>query len=158
MDKKRDGLELRFLELCEPVVEAQGLVLYDLEYIAASGVLRIYIMNMVSKTADLDDCVGVDRALSPYIEQESWIPDGLTLEVSSPGVYRSLKQKKHFDWAQDQKISVVLNKKIPNCSGKKITGWLRAAFEAGVNIETDNFTCDVKFEDIKKVNLELMKD
>ena len=100
---KKD-LEERLLKLCQEVVGQEGLVLYDGEYIPKNALLRLYIENSESQTASLDDCVQVDRALSLPFEQAQWVPEGLTLEVSSPGVCRRLRTLEHFHKALGQRI------------------------------------------------------
>ncbi|MBP9673975.1 MAG: hypothetical protein KBD63_02685 [Bacteriovoracaceae bacterium] len=64
----RNELEQKFFELCNLVVQEQGLCLYDLFYNASSALLRLFIMNKKTGTALIEDCVKVDSALSPYFE------------------------------------------------------------------------------------------
>ena len=75
------ALEKKFLEVCAPVVTEQGLELYELEYISGSQLLRLYVENPVSKSANLEDCVKVDRAMTEVVEANNWMPDALVLEV-----------------------------------------------------------------------------
>lgn len=106
MEIERKGLEKKFFDLVRGVVEEQGYILYDLEYIAGQKTLRLYIMDAKTQTAVIEDCVQVDHALTEPFEANDWIPEDIVLEVSSPGVYRKLKSKEHFEWSIDKRISL----------------------------------------------------
>ena len=110
VDKDRSGIEKKFFELCSKVVAAQCLSIYDLEYVRSNKLLRVYIINEETNTAVIDECVGVDRAMSPYFESEDWIPEEIILEVSSPGLFRKLKTRKHFECVIGSNIELVVKK------------------------------------------------
>jgi ribosome maturation factor RimP len=103
-----DSLFNKFLVLCEKIVVDEGLCLYDMEYKPKQAVLRVFIFDNETKTALLEDCIKVDRALGPFLESEAWVPENIVLEVSSPGVYRSLKSKRHFHEALGAIVKVKL--------------------------------------------------
>ncbi len=160
----RTGLELKFFEIASKVVSAEGLELYDLEWSPNSGNLCVYIMNPDTKTAVLDDCVKVDRAFSPYVEEESWVPDNLVLEVSSPGLFRHLNQIKHFQMSLGQDVSLTLNKNIseeqapefPRAlrNNMKIKVTLVEATNDHIVIEAKGIKASIPYTQIKKANLE----
>jgi ribosome maturation factor RimP len=109
LDRTRPELEQKFYELCDPVVDAQGLKVYDLEYHSGQKLLRLFIMDRKTGSAGIDDCEKVDRAMTPSIEQESWIPEGLILEVSSPGLDRPLRRRDHFFRATNKDVVLQLS-------------------------------------------------
>jgi len=43
------------------------------------------------------DCENVSRALSDALDAEDYIPDAYILEVSSPGLGRTLKKDRHLE-------------------------------------------------------------
>ncbi len=94
--KNRTGVEKKFWDLCLAVVREQGLELYDLDYLPGQKLLRLFIMNPETKTAVIEDCIKVDHALTPFFESEAWMPEQVTLEVGSPGVYRQVVGLAHF--------------------------------------------------------------
>lgn len=112
LEKTRTGVELKFYELCNKVVGSEGLELYGLDYNAAQSLLRLFIQNSETKTANLEDCAKIDRALTPSIEEEEWMPTDLTLEVSSPGVYRDIKEAKWMSSFIGERICLVLSQKL----------------------------------------------
>jgi ribosome maturation factor RimP len=164
LKENRTGLELKFFEIANKVVSELGLELYDLEWSPGSGDLCLYIMNPETKTALLDDCIKVDRAMSPYVENETWMPENLTLEVSSPGLFRHLNQVKHFEMSIDQDLTLTLNKNISEeqapefpksmRNNMKIKVTLRSADADHIVIETKGIKVNLPYTQIKKANLE----
>ncbi|GIS84846.1 MAG: hypothetical protein CM1200mP16_11460 [Nitrospina sp.] len=84
------------IELIEPVLMANGLELVDVEFKkeGKSWVLRIYIDKESGLT--LADCQKVSGLTGDLIEVEDIIDPEYILEVSSPGLNRSLKKEKDF--------------------------------------------------------------
>jgi len=80
-----------------PIVENMGLELLDIEFTSEAGrpILRVTIYKPEGVT--LDDCVSVDRAVSPILEEMDPIPGSYSLEVSSPGLERALKRDKEYE-------------------------------------------------------------
>ena len=74
----------------EPVVQAHGCSLWDVEYVKEGGdwFLRLYIDKEGGFT--VDDCEMVSRRLSDWLDKEDFIDDSYILEVSSPGLGRPL--------------------------------------------------------------------
>ena len=108
----RTGVEKKFYDLCTDVLPAMGYIVYDLEYFPSQKLFRLYVMNPLTKTALIEDCVKVDHALTPYFESETWMPDEITLEVSSPGAYRHVRDMEHLNLAKNQDVLCVIKGKL----------------------------------------------
>jgi ribosome maturation factor RimP len=164
LNKTRTGVEAKFFDLCNKVVPEQGYRLYDLEYIQGQSLLRIYIMNEQTKSAVIEDCVAVDRALTPFFEEEKWIPEEIVLEVSSPGIDRSLKNRTHFEESVGEQIKCVLKKDIPTAGNdgieekilkkKKYIGTLKNVGEEAISLSFKDYELSIPFNIIKKANIE----
>ena len=158
------GVELKFFNLCSKVVEEQGLNLYDMDYERGTQLLRLFIMDMSTGSAIIEDCVKVDRAMTSHVEEEEWMPAELVLEVSSPGLYRQLNTVKHFEDIVGQNVNLHTRKniaedKFPGApkglkGNKKFIAKLASVSEEALGLEFGEFTFDLNFEDIKKANLE----
>lgn len=107
--------------IAEKAVHEAGLSLYDLEYVPNKKFLRLYIIDENTKSAVIEDCVKVDEMITPMLESNVNIPQGLTLEVSSPGLFRELKLRKHFEWSKNLRVKVYIDasSKLLNKKGKK---------------------------------------
>ncbi|MBT3236133.1 MAG: hypothetical protein HN353_09305 [Bdellovibrionales bacterium] len=151
--EERSELERKFYDLCLKVVNTVGIDLYDLEFVERSQLLRIFVIDPQSKSATLDDCVKVDRALTPHIEEEDWMPDTLTLEVSSPGIYRNLRSRQHFELSIGERVSIILFRKSEEL-GREVVGVLRVIEENSLLLESDNKgMLTIEIENIKKAKL-----
>lgn len=160
----RTGVEKKFYELCSKLCSELGLDIYDLDYLKGSHTLRVFIMDPKTKTAVLEDCSKLDRALTPFIEEEEWMPSELTLEVSSPGMFRHLASVAHFEMSIDETIQFTVKTRLVNENfpgipkslqgERKVTGVLKSASAEGICVLADEFELNLKYEDIKKANLE----
>ncbi|MFX3675845.1 MAG: ribosome maturation factor RimP [bacterium] len=159
-----NSTERKFLELCTQVINDCGLSLYDFHYNPGSGLLQVFIENPETGTALIEDCVKVDRGFDAYLE-EDWLPANLTLEVSSPGVYRNLVTAKHFESALGQPVMLNLKKRfeeivgLENCpkklkGQKKVKLKLVSQTDQGLALKFDDLNVEIPFADIKKANLE----
>jgi len=83
-------------ELAEPIVAAQGCLLWSVEYMkeGARWVLRVLIDRDggVSTT----HCEAISRALDPLLDERDPIQNVYMLEVSSAGLERPLKRPEDF--------------------------------------------------------------
>ncbi len=164
LNKERAGLEKKFYELCTQVVGQEGYELYDLDYVNGSQTLRVFIKNKQTNTADLQDCVKIDKALSPFIDEANWMPESLVLEVSSPGIYRQLRTQKHFEESVNELISVNiigslevnLNKDVPAklMKQKKFRGKLISVDDSNIELRIEDKNLKISFKQIKKANLD----
>jgi ribosome maturation factor RimP len=164
IDSERSGVEKKFYLMCEPVVQETGYRLYDIEYVTSQKILRLYIQDPHTGSALIEDCIKVDHALSPAFETETWIPEDVVLEVSSPGVYRHLSTLEHFNMAIGEMIAVVImgqlsDEQIKDApkgikGEKKLRGKLEAATKEGFTIIVNNYPLKLTFKQTKKVNLD----
>ena len=85
------------LALAQPVVEAEGCEIWDVEYVKEAGAwyLRVYIDK--AGGVSIDDCEAVSRALDPVLDEADPIPTSYVFEVSSAGAERELKRPSDFE-------------------------------------------------------------
>jgi len=87
----------------------QPFFVVDVEFVKESGLwyLRIYI-EKPDFSVSLSDCEVVSRALDPEIDTLKVLQDfPYSLEVSSPGLFRSLSSKREFDFYLNRPVRVV---------------------------------------------------
>ena len=109
MSKKED-YESRTEALLEPIAAKNGVSIYDVEYVKEGSdyYLRAYIDK--PDGVNIQDCENVSRALSDALDREDFIPDAYILEVSSPGLGRTLKKDKHLQASIGKEIEIKLYK------------------------------------------------
>ena len=119
---KREIYEEKTESLLVPIAEANGVEIYDVEYVKEGSdyYLRAYIDK--PEGVNITDCENVSRALSDALDKEDFIPDAYILEVSSPGLGRTLKKDKHLEKSIGQEVEIKLFKPIDKC--KEFSGVL----------------------------------
>lgn len=112
---KRETYEARTEALLLPIAEANGVEIYDVEYVKEGSdyYLRAYIDK--KEGVSIIDCENVSRALSEALDKEDFIPDAYILEVSSPGLGRTLKKDKHLQKSLGMEVEIKLFKPIDKC-------------------------------------------
>ncbi|MGN0304978.1 MAG: ribosome maturation factor RimP [Lachnospiraceae bacterium] len=129
---RRETYESRTEELLLPIVENFGVEIYDVEYVkeGSDWYLRAYIDKEAG--VNIVDCENVSRALSQKLDEADFIEDAYILEVSSPGLGRTLKKEKHFEKAMGQEVEVRTYKPIDKC--KEFVGILQAYQNGDITI------------------------
>lgn len=119
---KRETYESKTEILLQPIVDANNVSIYDVEYVKEGSdyYLRVYIDK--PEGVNIIDCENVSRALSDALDKEDFIPDAYILEVSSPGLGRTLKKDKHLEKSIGEEVEIKLFKAIDQC--KEFSGVL----------------------------------
>lgn len=108
--------------LVRSITESEGYKVYDLELPHSSseggGMLRVYVCHADGSPhkVGFKDCAAVASKLNNSLELDELLPEGVTLEVSSPGVNRQLKDEGHLSFAVGERVRIVVK---GNRDGKK---------------------------------------
>ena len=126
----------RVFQLAQPVVEAEGCSLWDVEYLREAGTwyLRIYIDR--EGGVSIDDCERISRRLDPILDEADPIPESYVFEVGSAGAERELKRPSDFAQFLGHEVEVKLYK--PQNGRKSFVGKLSAYEDGAVSIETES--------------------
>jgi ribosome maturation factor RimP len=73
-----------------------GYQLYDVEYVKEHRINILRVMIDKPTGIDIDDCVAVSETLSPFLDTLDPIVEDYSLEVSSPGAERKLRNKEEI--------------------------------------------------------------
>lgn len=132
---KREDYETRTEALLQPIAAAQGVEIYDVEYVKEGSdyYLRAYIDK--AEGVNIVDCENVSRALSDALDREDFIPDAYILEVSSPGLGRTLKKDRHLARSIGQEVEIKLYKPLEGT--KEFSGVLKSFDEGSIVITGD---------------------
>ncbi|HEY6623021.1 MAG TPA: ribosome maturation factor RimP [Acidimicrobiales bacterium] len=118
--------------LLAPVLADSALELIDVE--VRSGVVLVTVDR--EGGVDLDALTQANRAVSTLLDEHDPLPGHYTLEVSSPGVERTLRTPAHFARAIGEKVSV---KTRPQVEGdRRLTGTLVASDDEGLVLRVED--------------------
>jgi ribosome maturation factor RimP len=115
-----------------PLLADLGLEVYDVEH--TGGTLRITVDR--EGGVDLDTIALATRIVSRELDHADPIPGRYTLEVTSPGLERTLRTPAHFERAIGGLVNV---RTLPDVEGeRRAKGELVAADESGITIKQDD--------------------
>ena len=117
----------RVREVVEPSLTAAGFELIDVE--RHGSVLRVTV-DLSLGGIDLEGVTAATRIVSDLLDSTDLIGDRTTLEVSSPGIERSLRTPEHFRRFVGAEVAV---KTRPGTEGeRRVDGLLETADDEGV--------------------------
>ena len=133
---KRVEIEKRTEELVLDIIKGTEIELWDVEYVKEGSefYLRVYIDKPGGIT--IDDCVEVNRALNPKLDEEDFVEEAYTLEVSSPGLTRKLKKDRDFEKSIGKLVHIKLYK--AESGSKEFIGRLVSFDEEKIVIKSDD--------------------
>lgn len=133
--------------LVRPVVEAAGLELWEVSYREESGrrVLRVTVDR--DGGVDLDTISETSERLSRRLDLEGFDGDReYSLEVSSPGLERQLREPRHYERCVGQRVKV---KTVGELEGRRVhEGALVSADAEAIVIASEGGELRVLYADI----------
>lgn len=139
---KRELYEQKTEAILQPIVDANGFELVDVEYVKEGGswYLRAYIDKPGGIT--VDDCELVSRAANDLLDEQDFVEESYIFEVSSPGLGRPLKKEKDFVRSIGEEVEVRLFRPVKG--QKEFTGILK---------EFDRDTVTIAPEDSEEIQI-----
>lgn len=144
--------------IVDPIVVDEGYELVDVELASDRGgtIVRLYVDTIPpsdpSRGVSIEDCTHVSRTVGPLLDEADPMPGEYRLEVSSPGLFRPLTKREHFERAVGARVRVKTHDKL---DGRRVfVGNLRSQTESGLRVEVDGEEYDVPLASIAKANLD----
>ena len=148
---RREEYETKTQALLEPIAEANGVSVYDVEYVKEGADYHLCAYIDKPEGVNIQDCENVSRALSDALDREDFIADAYVLEVSSPGLGRALKKDKHLQGSVGQKVEIKLFKAIEGC--REFSGELEGFDGTQIRILEGDATRSFRRADIAVIRL-----
>ena len=135
--------------LVAPIVNDLGLDLYDLEF--AGGTLRVVVDTPAGGPAgvSLDTTALITRLVSRELDHEDPVPGRYTLEVTSPGLERTLREPRHYQREVGKDVSVKTTEAIDGV--RRFQGVLVAANDDAITVrDVDGREMTIPYHRIEK--------
>ena len=131
--------------LAAPLCDRIGVELVDVEY--EGGVVRLVVDQ--PEGVGMDAIASLPREVSRALDHEDPIAGTYTLEVTSPGLERTLKRPEHFVRALGRDVTV---KTAPGIEGdRRVAGVLSAVDGDGIGVrEEDGSERSLRHDEILK--------
>jgi ribosome maturation factor RimP len=138
-------------KLVLPVVDAASLELVEVRFLVDRGrrVLRLYIDKPGGVT--LQDCSSVSKEVSRLLDVHEVLPHRYTLEVSSPGLDRPLREPSDFRRNLGRLIQVTARR--PSSGTRTLVGILFSWDQEGITLKVDGREESIRYGDIVKARL-----
>lgn len=133
--------------IAKDVCAKHGVSLYDVELKHAAKGLVIVIYITKIQGIGVEDCSVISRDIGRTMEEDNLVNSRYFLEVSSPGLERKLKLKKHYVSAIGEKVKITYNAEREN---KMVIGVLKEVDRNELILELGSEELTIAFNDIKK--------
>ena len=123
----------RVWELVEPLAQAAGLELVDVQYRPEGGrvILRL-LLDRLDGRVTLDELAGMSRQLGDVLDAHDAVAGRYHLECSSPGLNRPLVRPEHFARAVGQRVRIRTNGPVEG--RRQFRGMLEAVESGSVSV------------------------
>ena len=152
-------MEYTLVDIEESVVEylaEENLELYDINIVNFPNIDKIEIFIFTQDQLDYNIISRINYQLQRHFEIFNLLKGEYELIISSPGVERSLKTKRHFELAQEEKIKVKVYD--PVNSVYTFSGKLTNVNDEFISISLeDEKNIDLHFENIKRAKIQFDK-
>lgn len=139
-------------EFVNPLLESMGLELLEIQFRREGHgwVLRLFLDS--AEGVSLDQCAQVSRELSDYLDVEDLIEHAYNLEVSSPGLERTLYKLDDFVRFSGRKARVKLRE--PSGGQKVFIGIISKVQSDRIELmDEEGQIMDFLYEQVKKARL-----
>jgi ribosome maturation factor RimP len=137
----------------DPLVAREGMEIVDIDYRreGRGNVLRFYI-GRADGGVTIDELTTMSRRLGDVIEVHDLVPGSYTLEVSSPGINRRLRQPEHFRRYLGKRVRV---RTVESSDGRRaFLGVLKDVRPDGIVCAVGESERFVTFDNIAQANYE----
>ena len=127
----------------------------DVEFVkeGSEHYLRVYCDMDKEGGITIDDCVAISREISDWLDKTDFIDESYILEVSSPGLGRTLKKDKDFLRETGKKVEIKLYKAVDK--RKDFTGILKSFDDKNITIEENSKEIQFLRKDIAHIRLSI---
>jgi ribosome maturation factor RimP len=138
----------RVRDLIAPIASDLGLDIYDVEL--RGGMLRITLDTPAEsdRGPTLDTLALASRLMSKELDQHDPIPSRYTLEVTSPGVERTMRLPEHFQRAVGKLVAIRLSN--VEADQRRLEGEIVAADDDAVTIRGAEGERAIRYGDIDR--------
>ena len=151
---EQDALVQRIESLLSGPIAGLGLRLLEVVYRQEGRwVLRLIVDK--DQGVSLDDCGAASELASRVLDVEDVIPQAYSLEVSSPGLFRPLSHRRHYEQSLGRLAKVILKPGVlPERKDRSLRGVIEAVGGEDVTLRLGEEAVTLPFLGIKSAKLD----
>jgi ribosome maturation factor RimP len=142
----------RVSKLAEIAAEEQRVELFDIELLG-KGKLLLRVTIDKEEGITLDDCERFSKSFEAVLDVGNPFSGPYTLEVSSPGLDRPLRNLKDFEKSQGKLARIITKEKIADQTF--FVGRIGEVSSGSIKMLVDEREIDIPFDVISKARLEI---
>ena len=147
-----DNVKQQIESIAKRIAEEQGVEVFHVELLG-KGKLLLRVAIDKEGGVTLDDCERFSKSLGALLDVEDVIHRAYTLEVSSPGLDRPLRNLQEFEKNKGKLARVVTAEKIDNRNF--LVGRIAEVNDDLVTLLVDDHAIDIPYDKIAKARLEI---
>ena len=147
-----DNVKQQIERLARRIADGQGVEVFDIELLG-KGKLLLRVAIDKEGGVTLDDCERFSKSLGALLDVEDVIHRTYTMEVSSPGLDRPLRNLGEFERNKGKLARIVTVEKIGNQNF--LVGRIAEVSDGVVTLLVDDHVIDIPYDKIAKARLEI---
>ncbi|MBS9334604.1 ribosome maturation factor RimP [Fructobacillus sp. M1-13] len=150
------------LDLVQPVIDAQGLMLWDLNVKKVAGQKTVELLVDLPKHAkiSMNEITEFTQAMNEALDEAEVdpVPGEYMLDIASPGWDRALTERWHYTWAKEEGDPITVALFAAKDGQKKWTGQIDQLDDSKVTLLIDGEKKDFSFDEIAKAVVSVQFD
>lgn len=138
----------RLWETLDRYVSAEGVELDDVEVLGSGAGKVVRVTVDAEQGIDVERIAEVSRGLSRLLEETESVGGSYTLEVSSPGLERSLRKPEHFQKSIGREVIIRTTGPVEDATSHR--GKLIAADDTTASVQVDGVERSIPYAAISK--------
>ncbi len=146
--------------LITPIVEAMGYIVWhiDLHRVQRKILLRVYVdvpTTTLRRSISVDDCSEISNQIGSLLDVEGVFSSSYTLEVSSPGLNRSLYKLEHYVRYIGSMVHIVVREPVlhEKSTRRDLSGRISEVVDGILKLTVDGKFIDVAITNISRAKL-----
>ena len=143
------GVEIR--RLAESKLANESLFVVDVVISSRQGPRKVLIFLDGDQGVSIDDCANLSREIAQELDENGWIEDNYTLEVSTAGIDHPLKLVRQYKKNKGRRVKVTLSDETLEGQLADVTDErIVLSQETGSGKKKEINTVEIPFSEIKK--------
>ncbi len=146
----------RIITLLQEPLAKEGFELVDVVFCQTEGEPTLQVFVDCIGGVNLDKCQEANQIIDSILDQHNFIEERYFLEVSSPGIFRPLKEPRHYQRFIGNHVKVYLHQNTSN--QEPCQGVLKHADAQQIQLKTGNQSQTFQYSQIRKAHLDPIFD
>jgi ribosome maturation factor RimP len=151
---EESAIEARVEGLLQAPITGVGCRLLEVQF-RREGRWMLRLLIDRDPQVTLEDCKAVSELAGRILDVEDPVPHAFSLEVSSPGLFRPLKDKRHFEQSIGKVVRLTVGPEaLPDLKQRTVRGTLLEVAAETLRLEVDGQLLDIPLSAARSARLD----